>query len=150
MGILFVVTDDLARRVVIHAALADAHHLEMINLLGMYLAPSELAQRLRVGSNLLAHHVAILEQAGIVERQPSSGDRRRRYLRLVPQVVAGPSADTEPVIAGAVLFVCVHNGPVPDGRRPPRTGMLTSKLIVRSAGTAPAERSTRSSIHAMR
>ncbi len=132
------ITDDLARRVAIHAALADAHRLEIVDLLGLSdLAPSELAQRLGVGSNLLAHHVAILERAGIVERQPSSGDGRRRYLRLVPQVVAGASADTEPVIAGAILFVCTGNS-----ARSQMAAALwnrASDVQAESAGTHPAE-----------
>jgi ArsR family transcriptional regulator, arsenate/arsenite/antimonite-responsive transcriptional repressor / arsenate reductase (thioredoxin) len=35
-------------------------------------------------SNLLAHHLRVLEEAGLVTRHRSEGDKRRSYLRLVP------------------------------------------------------------------
>jgi protein-tyrosine-phosphatase/DNA-binding HxlR family transcriptional regulator len=127
----------LASRVQVHAALADPHRLRIVDLLALSdLAPSELAERLDVGSNLLAHHVAILEKAGLVERLPSAGDGRRRYLRLVPQVVAGPSA-AAPLMAGAVLFVCTGNS-----ARSQMAAALwnrVSEIPAESAGTHPAD-----------
>ena len=39
---------------------------------------------LAMPSNLLAHHLHVLEQAGVITRRRSEGDRRRTYLRLIP------------------------------------------------------------------
>ncbi len=39
---------------------------------------------LAIPSNLLAHHLHVLEQAGIITRRRSEGDRRRTYLQLIP------------------------------------------------------------------
>ncbi len=128
----------LADRVKIHAALADPHRLQIVDLLALSdLAPSELAERLRIGSNLLAHHVAILESAGLVERLPSAGDGRRRYLRLVPQVVA-TYPDPAPLDAGVVLFVCTGNS-----ARSQLAAALWNRLSeihAESAGTHPADK----------
>jgi len=59
-------------------------------------------------SNLLAHHLRTLEQAGVITRRRSEGDRRRAYLRLVPgtldSLVAAPAAAVP-----RVLFVCTAN-----------------------------------------
>ena len=59
-------------------------------------------------SNLLAHHLHVLEDAGLVSRHRSEGDRRRTYLRLVPgglDVFAGYLL----LAARRVLFVCTAN-----------------------------------------
>ena len=121
----------------IHGALADPHRLQIVDLLALSdLAPSELAEHLRIGSNLLAHHFAILENAGLVERLPSAGDGRRRYLRLVPQVVVGPSPAVAPLVADAVLFVCTGNS-----ARSQMAAALwnrVSEIPAASAGTHPA------------
>jgi protein-tyrosine-phosphatase len=63
---------------------------------------------LAMPSNLLAHHLHVLEQAGIITRRRSEGDRRRTYLRLVPGALdslAAPAARA----ALRVLFVCTAN-----------------------------------------
>jgi ArsR family transcriptional regulator, arsenate/arsenite/antimonite-responsive transcriptional repressor / arsenate reductase (thioredoxin) len=128
---------DIARRVRVHAALADPHRLEIVDLLALSdVSPGDLAQRIGIGSNLLAHHVAALEEAGLVERLPSAGDHRRRYLRLVPQVVPGPDAEAAPVIAETVLFVCTGNS-----ARSQMAAALwnrASEIPAESAGTQPA------------
>ena len=59
-------------------------------------------------SNLLAHHLHVLEQAGIITRRRSDGDRRRTYLQLIPGALdslAPPAARA----ALRVLFVCTAN-----------------------------------------
>jgi len=59
-------------------------------------------------SNLLAHHLRVLEQAGVITRRRSEGDRRRTYLRLIPGALdplTAPPART----ARRVLFVCTAN-----------------------------------------
>ena len=92
-----------------HAALADPARLRITDtLLTGDAAPSELAGMLAMPSNLLAHHLHVLEQAGIITRRRSEGDRRRTYLQLVPGALdslAPPSARA----ALRVLFVCTAN-----------------------------------------
>ena len=102
-------SSDLARRAAVHAALADPARLLITDALAEGDAsPSELATLLGMPSNLVAHHLAVLEQAGLVSRRRSEGDRRRTYLRLVPGAfdsLARPGAQA----ARRVLFVCTAN-----------------------------------------
>jgi len=102
-------TSDLARRAAVHAALADPARLQITDTLAAGDAsPSELAAMLAMPSNLLAHHLRVLEQAGIITRRRSEGDRRRTYLQLIPDTLdplAAPSARA----AQRVLFVCTAN-----------------------------------------
>ncbi len=99
----------VAARVAVHAALADPARLQIIDSLGAGdTSPSELAMMLAMGSNLLAHHLHVLEQAGLITRRRSDGDRRRTYLQLIPgalETPARPAART----ARRVLFVCTAN-----------------------------------------
>src|SRR6266702_2088957 len=126
----------LARRAAVHAALADPARLLITDtLLAGDASPSELAAVLAMPSNLLAHHLRVLEQAGIITRRRSEGDRRRTYLRLIP----GPldSLTTPPArSARRVLFVCTANA-----ARAPRAAALwrrASTVPAASAGTRPA------------
>jgi protein-tyrosine-phosphatase/DNA-binding HxlR family transcriptional regulator len=100
---------ELERRAVLHAALADQARLQITDtLLTGDASPSELAAMLAMPSNLLAHHLHVLEQAGIITRRRSEGDRRRTYLQLIPGVLdtlAPPPARA----ALRVLFVCTAN-----------------------------------------
>jgi protein-tyrosine-phosphatase/DNA-binding HxlR family transcriptional regulator len=99
---------DLAARAAVHAALADPARLLITDALGAGDAsPSELAALLGMPSNLLAHHLGVLEQAGLVSRRRSEGDRRRTYLRLVPGAL-DPLAQPART-AQRVLFVCTAN-----------------------------------------
>jgi len=99
----------VAGRAAVHAALADPARLQIIDTLGAGDAsPSELAAMLAMPSNLLAHHLHVLEQAGLITRRRSEGDRRRSYLRLIPDAldaIGTPPART----ARRVLFVCTAN-----------------------------------------
>ena len=97
------------RRAAIHAALADPGRLVIVDrLLLADASPSELQALLSMSSNLIAHHLGVLEQAGVVRRARSEGDRRRTYLRLIPEVLEAmvPSAARR---ATRVVFVCSHN-----------------------------------------
>jgi protein-tyrosine-phosphatase/DNA-binding HxlR family transcriptional regulator len=100
---------DLAARAAVHAALADPARLLITDAVGAGDAsPSELAALLGMPSNLLAHHLGVLEQAGLVSRRRSEGDRRRTYLRLVPGAL--DPLDRPPArTARRVLFVCTAN-----------------------------------------
>lgn len=71
-------------------------------------APDQLAAELGVASNLLAHHLTVLEDAGLVRRCPSHGDGRRRYLQLVPGALDG-LVQAPRLQARSVLFVCTAN-----------------------------------------
>src|ERR1700722_15473209 len=100
---------DLARRAAVHAALADPTRLLITDALdGCDVSPSELATVLGMPSNLLAHHLNVLEQAGLISRHRSEGDRRGNSRRLVPaplESTARPRAQA----ARRVLFVCTAN-----------------------------------------
>ena len=100
---------ELARRAAVHAALADPARLAITDtLLAGDASPSELAAMLAMPSNLLAHHLHVLEQAGVITRRRSEGDRRRTYLRLVPGAL-DPLAAPPARAARRVLFVCTAN-----------------------------------------
>ena len=99
----------LARRAAVHAALADPARLLITDtLLAGDAAPSELAVMLAMPSNLLAHHLHVLEQAGVITRRRSEGDRRRTYLQLIPGALDGLTAPPARA-ARRVLFVCTAN-----------------------------------------
>src|SRR6202012_2091716 len=62
-------------------------------------------------SNLRAHHLNVLEQAGLISRHRSEGDRRRNYLRLIPAPLDSlmrPGGQAARRGRG-VLFVCPAN-----------------------------------------
>ena len=126
---------DLERRATVHAALANPARLHITDVLADGDAsPSELAAMLTMPSNLLAHHLQVLEGAGLVTRRRSEGDRRRTYLRLIPGALdaAGSQART----ARRVLFVCTANS-----ARSHLAAALwrrASKVPAASAGTHPA------------
>ena len=129
----------LARRVAIYAALADPHRLGIVDRLSLSdLTPSELATDLGIGSNLLAHHLRILEDAGLLRRLPSSGDGRRRYLRLAWPTLEAAPAPGPSVAADGILFVCTGNS-----ARSQLAAALwnrVSDVHAESAGTHPADR----------
>ena len=100
----------VTRRAAMHGALADPHRLEIVDELAMSdRSPSELSTSLAIGSNLLAHHLGVLEEAGIVERLSSAGDARRRYVRLIPDAVSVIAEPVATLVARHVLFVCTAN-----------------------------------------
>jgi ArsR family transcriptional regulator, arsenate/arsenite/antimonite-responsive transcriptional repressor / arsenate reductase (thioredoxin) len=99
---------ELERRAVLHAALADSARLRITDTLLIGDAgPSELAAMLAMPSNLLAHHLHVLEQAGIITRRRSEGDRRRTYLQLIPGALDSLTSPAR--AARRVLFVCTAN-----------------------------------------
>jgi protein-tyrosine-phosphatase/DNA-binding HxlR family transcriptional regulator len=128
--------DSLVRRAAVHAALADPARLAITDALAEGDAsPSELAALLGLASNLLAHHLRVLEEAGTVARHRSEGDRRRTYLRLVPGSL---DARARPASRAArrVLFVCTANS-----ARSHLAAALwrqASQVPAASAGTRPA------------
>jgi len=129
---------ELCRRAAVHAALADPVRLAVVDALCVGdAAPSELQAALELPSNLVAHHLRVLEQAGIVERSRSEGDRRRTYLRLVPAAL-DRVWQVRPRTASRVLFVCTRNS-----ARSQLAAALwrrRSPVPAVSAGTNPADR----------
>lgn len=128
----------LLERARLHAALGEPARLAIVErlLLGDA-SPSEIGRELGVASNLLAHHVKLLEQAGIVLRSRSEGDHRRTYLRLRPAALAG-LAPMGARTAPRVVFVCTHNS-----ARSQLAAALwkrRSRVPTASAGTQPAAR----------
>jgi protein-tyrosine-phosphatase/DNA-binding MarR family transcriptional regulator len=102
-------TSELRRRVDTHAALADVTRLRIVDLLtSRDFSASELGAALGVPSNLLAHHLKVLERAGLVGRRRSEGDARRAYLSAT-QLAATLAAPTSTVATGRVVFVCTAN-----------------------------------------
>jgi protein-tyrosine-phosphatase/DNA-binding HxlR family transcriptional regulator len=131
-------SSDLERRAAVHAALSDPARLAFIDALGDGDAsPSELGRVLAMPTNLLAHHLRVLEEAGLVTRHRSEGDRRRTYLRLVPgalDALLSPPGRA----AQRVLFVCTANS-----ARSHLAAALwrrASPVPAASAGTRPAGR----------
>lgn len=118
------------------AALGDEHRLAMVEALRHGdLTPSELADIARLPSNLAAHHLGILETAGLVARSRSEGDGRRRYVTLIDEDISrllGPA----PTLDGTVAFVCTHNS-ARSQFAAARFTQLTGRPAT-SAGTHPA------------
>ncbi len=101
--------DDVTSRAAVHAALGEPVRLAIVDELALSdRAPSDLAVRFGLAGNLVAHHLDVLERVGLVERIVSSGDRRRRYVRLRPDHLP-VRAGRAPRRRGRALFVCTHN-----------------------------------------
>lgn len=132
------VTEELRGRARRHASLSDPHRLAIVDELAVSdRSPSELAEALAIPSNLLAHHLKVLEDVGLVTRTPSHGDRRRRYLRL-RRAALGELSGPVDLRAEGVLFVCTANS----ARSQLAAGAWNQRhrLRAESAGTHPADR----------
>jgi protein-tyrosine-phosphatase len=130
--------NDLERRAARHAALAESARLAVVDRLSLSdLSPSELQHALGVTSNLLAHHLRVLEEAGFIERRRSEGDARRTYVRLAPGALDGLLPRTH-ATARRVVFVCTANS----ARSQLAAGLwrAASDVPTASAGTHPADR----------
>jgi ArsR family transcriptional regulator, arsenate/arsenite/antimonite-responsive transcriptional repressor / arsenate reductase (thioredoxin) len=129
---------ELERRAALHAALSDQARLRIVDTLSAGDAsPSELAAMLDMPSNLLAHHLRILESERLITRTRSEGDKRRSYLRLVPASLDGliPPALRPP---SRVLFVCTAN--TARSQLAAALWRHASRVPVTSAGTHPGAR----------
>jgi len=99
----------LGDRATAHAALADPHRLAIVDELRISdRSPSELAESLGLASNLIAHHIGVLEGARLIDRLESHGDRRRRYVRLRAHALTELTRPAH-LQTAEVLFVCTAN-----------------------------------------
>jgi protein-tyrosine-phosphatase len=129
---------DVESRAQRHAALGDPVRLAIVDELRLSdRAPVELGRRFGLESNLLAHHLDVLEGVGLVERSRSSGDGRRRYVHLRPGALE--AVDRRPTVERReALFVCTGNS-----ARSQLAAALWRQLTgapASSAGTHPATR----------
>ncbi|MDQ0615416.1 protein-tyrosine-phosphatase/DNA-binding transcriptional ArsR family regulator [Microbacterium sp. W4I4] len=121
-----------------HAALAEPVRLRIVDLLALGdLSPTELGRRLGLTSNLLAHHLNVLEAEGLVRRDRSEGDGRRSYVRLDAHSLIDPTP-ARTVTAPRVVFVCTANSA--RSQLAQALWGAASPVPALSAGTHPADR----------
>lgn len=99
-------------------------------------SPQELQEQVGVQSNLLAHHLDVLEKVGFIVRGRSSGDGRRRYVHALADALVGlsPRAVVAPQPA---LFICTANS-----ARSQLAAALWTSIVgepATSAGTHPSD-----------
>lgn len=131
-------SDEVRRRAAAHAALAEPFRLLIVDQLRLGdLSPSRLGQLLGLSSNLLAHHLRVLQDAGLVARVRSEGDRRRSYLRLVPEALGSLNSSPAGLTpAQRVVFVCTANSA--RSQLAAALWQQASVIPATSAGTHPA------------
>jgi len=127
-----------------YAALGDPLRLAIVDQLALGDAsPGELGAVVDLPTNLLAHHLKVLEEAGLVRRVRSEGDRRRSYVQLRwddARVAAllTPSATGFGAAVPRVVFVCTHNSA--RSQLAAAAWARVSATPAASAGTHPAAR----------
>ncbi len=123
-----------------HSALADVNRLRIVDRLSVSDASaSELGALLGIPSNLLSHHLNVLQDAGLVRRQKSEGDGRRTYVTLEPDSVATATTRTGDLRRPRrVLFVCTAN--TARSHLAAALWRRASPIRAASAGTHPGER----------
>jgi protein-tyrosine-phosphatase/DNA-binding transcriptional ArsR family regulator len=136
---------DLDGRAAVFAALGEPVRLALVDrLVAGDASPGELAADVGFGSNLLAHHLRVLEDAGIIRRVRSEGDRRRSYVQLrldQPTVWAAtiPGRLPNRLPSGLrVVFVCTANSARSQLAAAIWNGLST--IPAASAGTHPGPR----------
>lgn len=128
----------LRGRARVYAALGDPARLAIVDTLTLGDAsPGEIARSLELPTNLVAHHVNVLHEVGLLVRTRSEGDRRRTYLRLEPEALASLTVPLLPQVP-RVVFVCTHNS----ARSQLAAAIWSDRAAIpaASAGTRPAAR----------
>lgn len=132
------VDEALLERAARHAAMGEPVRAAIIDVLGASdRSPHELQTQFELSSNLLAHHLDVLEQVGLISRGRSSGDGRRRYVHLHHDALA-TLHPPPPSAGGRALFICTANS-----ARSQLAAALWEQIVGRpalSAGTHPADR----------
>jgi len=129
---------DVEGRAARYGALGDPVRLSIVDqLMFSDRSPAELRRLVGVESNLLAHHLDVLERVGLVQRSRSGGDRRRRYVHLRAEALAD-LAERRRVAQGPALFLCSANS----ARSQLAAALWESRTgaPATSAGTHPAAR----------
>lgn len=129
---------ELEQRARVHAALGDPQRLTIADALTIGdLTVTDIRTLVDMPSNLLAHHLDVLEDAGVISRRVSEGDRRRRYVILDPEV-AGLITLGSPAVDMTPLFVCTRNS----ARSQFAAALWSARTGTRieSAGPDPADR----------
>jgi protein-tyrosine-phosphatase/DNA-binding transcriptional ArsR family regulator len=130
--------EGVEQRARVHAALGDTSRLAIVDALGASdRSPQELQQQFDIPSNLMAHHLDVLEEAGLIERRRSSGDGRRRYVHLRGAILDRVRQRAS-ITAGPALFVCTGNSARSQLAAALWASMTAAPAI--SAGTHPAAR----------
>jgi protein-tyrosine-phosphatase len=135
---MFAERNSLLERAKVHAALGDPARLAIVDtLVAGDSAPGELGLVLEMPTNLIAHHLKVLQDAGLVVRARSEGDHRRTYVRLVPEALA---AVAQPSLSGVprVVFICTQNSA--RSQLAAAIWSRRSQVPAVSAGTQPAAR----------
>jgi protein-tyrosine-phosphatase/DNA-binding transcriptional ArsR family regulator len=137
-------SNTLRGRARLHAALGEPVRLAIVDHLALEDAsPGELGAVVGLGTNLLAHHLRVLQEAGLVRRVRSEGDRRRSYVQLrwdddtVARLLAGSVAGSVLVVP-RVVFVCTHNSA--RSQLASAAWARASRIPAACAGTHPAAR----------
>ena len=130
---------ELQDRVRALAALGEPIRLAIVDLLDAGdLSPDQLAAALGISGNLLAHHLRVLQDAGVVVRVGSQHDRRRTYVQLASSTLTELLPHTPQINVARVVFVCTHNSArsiLADA-----AWRQVSTVPSTSAGTHPADR----------
>jgi protein-tyrosine-phosphatase len=127
-----------------HAALGEPVRLAIVDHLSLGdTSPGELGKEFELATNLLAHHLKVLQDAGLIRRVRSEGDRRRSYVQLVlddPLVTAMtfPGHSSLARSAERVVFVCTRNSA--RSQFAAAAWGRASSIPATSAGTHPAPR----------
>jgi protein-tyrosine-phosphatase len=136
----------LNQRARMHAALGEPARLAIADrLVPGDASPGELGAEFGLATNLLAHHLRVLQDAGVIRRVQSEGDRRRTYVQLrlddpVIRAAVTPVGGTTqgPPPGRRVVFVCTHNSA--RSQLAAASWARVSELPVACAGTHPAAR----------
>jgi protein-tyrosine-phosphatase/DNA-binding transcriptional ArsR family regulator len=98
------------KRARVLAALGEPNRLAVVDLLQIQdLSPDVLAAALEIPGNLLAHHLKVLETAGVITRAHSQNDKRRTYVQLIEGALDGLLPQAAAITAPRVVFVCTQN-----------------------------------------
>jgi len=131
-------TSELEGRARAYAALGDPSRLAIIDLLANAdRASGQLGEALGLPTNLVAHHLRVLEEAGLVLRRRSEGDGRRTYVTRTPACNGLLGAGRLPR-PHRVAFLCSQNSA--RSQLAESYWRTVSDIPVVSGGTHPAGR----------